>query len=395
MKRLSTILLALMLLSLSAFSVFAASDDNYNYVTWADNSTLQAPKITLKDGQIVLGMKVDGANVVVLPETYLKPGNEYEYGLFLVSGNYQSVAPDQVNLVPVTKAMVGKGTIKARPAEGSAAISVHDIKARTDGFVIKLEPKETFGTKLTDVKLRFLITGDVNPAFKPLESAVYFTSGYREIDESRISGYGEDDYLFIDNNRPVITKDMFDELADNANGKPVKISDDNQVWEFAVRTRSMKDTNFTTSNKVIEEIAEKYYENNFKFLTFGAGIQFPISGEMRIDVSDIIEDDTKNVSAYLYRDSTLIPINSTFDTETDEVLFRTNYLGAFVISDFEINDRDLTEEVPGEDDEDTGKVTDNGHGNPSTGKLDISGAIISLGMASILAALYLKRRSRI
>lgn len=386
MKKAIALLVAVAAALSISIGVFAA--DNVNTVAWATDNTDQAPKISLETNQLVLGYSSGGGNIVVTPEIFLKPGNEYTYQIFRVQSGNASIAPNAVTLTPVTKAMLGSANLRVRSVKGSGNVVSAKINQKGSGnnatFNFVVETKETYGTKVNDLEYTIVVSG--TPTSTLLGGNFLFKTGYRAMLDDDIDSYDEGDTVTIPNDRPVITKKQFETLAKNFNYKPITFTGEDGDWTFTGRVSGMGDANFLTTYDVVPDIINMYPDQDYKFLTFNAGITFPTNGEMRIDVSDL---NTTNSTyyAYLYRNGALTPVNTTFDSTSDELVFRTNYLGAFVVTNKEITEANVTE--PTEPAEPTTPNT-----NPPTGAADAMTAVITLGLASIVSAGFISKKNR-
>jgi LPXTG-motif cell wall-anchored protein len=120
---------------------------------------------------------------------------------------------------------------------------------------------------------------------------------------------------------------------------------------------------------------------------------------MRIDVSDI-SGDFEQMYVYLSRGGALTPITAVHDRDTDEIVFKTNYLGTFIISEDEVA---LSTEEPAEptDPDDpnyvppapTNPVNPNPT-NPGTGASHAADLITAIGLAAITGAGSLLRKRK-
>ena len=396
MKKAIALLMACMLaISLNVGVLAAPSPSGPEF---ADTSTATNPLIRVEKNQMVLGFSAAGGYTVVLPETFLQPGNSYTYQLFRINQSYTAVAPNAVDMTPVTDAILNGAKLRIRSVKGSAHVVNAKIEKKGSGtgatYNVVLETKETYGTKVVDLEYNIVASGQaVTATDKPLDAKATFKTGYRAILDSDIEYYSEGDTVTIPTDRPVITKSQFETLAKNFNYKAIEFMGEEGDWRFIGRVSGMGDANFTTSHNVTPEIVIAYPDQDYKFLTFHGGVNFPTNGEMRIDVSDF-GDDTQ-LYAYLYRDGALTPITADYDNTSDELVFRTNYLGSFVITTAEIND--LMED---EDIENTPAPTDllggantTGGNNPPTGAA-ATGGLSVLALASLASGVFLRKKRK-
>ena len=396
MKKAIALLMACMLaISLNVGVLAAPSPSGPEF---ADTSTATNPLIRVEKNQMVLGFSAAGGYTVVLPETFLQPGNSYTYQLFRINQSYTAVAPNAVDMTPVTDAILNGAKLRIRSVKGSAHVVNAKIEKKGSGtgatYNVVLETKETYGTKVVDLEYNIVASGQaVTATDKLLDAKATFKTGYRAILDSDIEYYSEGDTVTIPADRPVITKSQFETLAKNFNYKAIEFMGEEGDWRFIGRVSGMGDANFTTSHNVTPEIIIAYPDQDYKFLTFHGGVNFPTNGEMRIDVSDFGDD--AQLYAYLYRDGALTPITADYDNTSDELVFRTNYLGSFVITTAEIND--LMED---EDIENTPAPTDllggantTGGNNPPTGAA-ATGSLSVLALASLASGVLLRKKRK-
>ena len=391
MKKAIALLVAFMLaisLNVGAMAAPASSGPSF-----ADTSTAAAPLLSLEKNQLVLGFSVGGGYSVVLPETFLQPGHSYTYQLFRVDTAYTAVAPNAVSMTPVTDAVLNGAKLRIRSVKGSANVVNAKIEKKGSGsgaiYNMTLETKETFGTKVSDLEYTIVASGQAATATdKLLDARILFKTGYRAMLDTDIEYYNEGDTVTISTDRPVITKSQFETLAKNYNYRAVEFMGEEGDWRFIGRVSGMGDANFTTSHDVAAEIIIAYPDQDYKFLTFNGGVNFPTNGEMRIDVSEFGDD--AELFAYLYRDGALTPITATYDNTSDEIVFRTNYLGAFVITTAEINDL-LEEEIDVPLDNTDGE--DRPGTNPPTGAA-ATGSMAALALASLTSGVLLRKKRK-
>lgn len=346
---------------------------------------------------------VEGGKVVGGDYNKLDPDTEYKFRIYYNPTN-GTLETDTANNNPaggreLTGADVNKGNIRLRTLKGSSYIQSATIKTigrgATARYDMVVKTRASYGTKLNDVEYSLNVTGnDVGATFA--ESVHTFEVGYETIDDSE-TDIGEGGTITISNDYPVITKDQFVDIAKSANYKTVIFEGEDGGWRYTGRVSGMPDSNFFYSYDVIPELANKFPEMDYKFLTFKAGVTFPTNGEMRIDVSDIY-DNFAAMNVYLYRNGKLTPVTSTYDSGANEIVFRTNYLGAFVITDAEVTDTDIlnnNNEVA-EPEEETPPVTNNNqnNNNPNTGADRTMNVAMTLGLVSLVTAGAISRKKK-
>lgn len=405
--------IALLVAVVAAFSInvsaFAAlGTDMTRSLEWAGDTSDANPKVSVEKNQLVLGYSANGGPVAVLPETFLQPGNEYTYQLYRVDQDYTSVEPNQIAMTPVSDTVLDGGKLKIRTVKGSANVVSAKIEKKGSGagsiYNFKIETKETYGTKINDLEYNVVVTGQSANGERILDANIQFQTGYRAMTDEDIDYYDEGDLITIMRDRPVITKKQFETLAKNYNYKAISFTGEDGDWTFTGRVSGMGDANFLTTYDVAPEIIIAYPEQDYKFITFNAGVTFPTNGELRLDVSDIADSNINpSLYAYLYRNGTLTPISTTYDSTNTELVFRTNYLGTFVITDTEITDTSIvgneenpTPEEPAVEEPETppveGETGNNTGNNPNTGMDATMNLLATLGLAAIGGGTAIRKR---
>jgi hypothetical protein len=204
---------------------------------------------------------------------------------------------------------------------------------------------------------------------------------------------GEEGTIIIENEAPVIMKDQFTEIAKSANYKNIYIeSEEEGSWSFKGKVAGMKDTNFYYDFDPDTDLLNKFPDQEFKFLTFRGGVNFPTNGEMRIDVSDV-SDVFDTLYPYLYRDGKLTSINGTDDAGTSQLVFRTNHLGKFIITNKKITDSSMLPDEPVEEAPIAEVPAPPATNNPYTGApIDLTAVFGLISMAA--GSLVSRKRTR-
>lgn len=312
------------------------------------------------------------------------------------------------DLVRLTAKELAGGEIRLRTVKGSTHVQSARIKSSGRGeaetYQLVIKTRASYGTKVNDVEYSLtphnVDTGKTGYVLTE-GTTVGFEVGYEKIPDDDLD-IEEDGYIYISNDYPVITKDQFSDLAKNVNYKAVNFEADDGGWRYTGRVSGMKDTNFFYDYDFITEIMDMFPDQDYKFLNFRGGVNFPSAGEMRIDVDDVVDSFGVNTMyTYLYRNGKLTQIDTSFDSSSREIVFRTNYLGNFVITDKEITDTSIIEggtgEEPGEPEEpeepdEPGE--DNGTNNPDTGADRAMDLAVTLGLVSLATAGALSRKKR-
>lgn len=366
------------------------------HLEYAQGSTDQNPLVRADVNDLVLSLGT--SNQLVLPETHLTPGTEYEYKIFRVTAaTGAGVHPDNLEITPVTDGDLNGGRIRLRTGKGSSAISNISINKRGAGvnatYNLVVETRANYGINMTDVEYSLVVSGQGNDTLHVMNNSIIsFRVGYEEMSDDEIDSYGEGDIVTVYHDTPVFTKRQLERLARNFNYKAVEFQDENGDWGYTGRISGMGASNFITTHDVIPAIVNALPDQDFHFLTFLSGVTFPTNGEMRIDVADISDEYGGRIYAYIYRNNTLTPIATTYDSATDEIVFRTNYLGAFVLTDREITDTDILN--PNEPEINEPEDNDNNlpGNNPDTGAATGANVAATLALASLAAAAVIRKR---
>ncbi len=179
----------------------------------------------------------------------------------------------------------------------------------------------------------------------------------------------------------VITTEGF-EAAGN---KSLSVEFDGYTIKF-VKTTDQKGINFDCNTVDIDEIVEKYDDNEFKFLSFTSNVKLANRGILTIDFDEYDEeafgfssnDDEMIVYLYTYDGSALTYVGKVNLADDDEVKYDLkagDTLGQYVITNAEITGANTTD--PDDTDEET---------NPNTGVSSSISAVVALGMIALVSA---------
>lgn len=416
MKKALSLLVAGVLAASLNIAVFAADDipgtAPSDAAPAAGSGATPSTRIALEgaDDEIVVGIGelflVDETDKVVGGiYNSLEPDTEYTFRVYYNNSGAEIRQANNAGSAVIaagtelTGQTLNGGTIRLRTLKGSSSIQSARIKTTGRGdtarYDLVLNTRNTFGTKITEVEYSLAVTGTKTSPNPFNESSHIFEVGYQKLSDEE-TDIGEGGYITIANDRPVITKEQFVDIAKSVNYKTVNFEGEDGGWTFVGRVSGMGDSNFYYTYDVVPELINKFPDQEYKFLNFRAGVTFPASGEMRIDVSDVSEE-FGTLYTYLYRNGKLTQINSTYDSGANEIVFRTNYLGSFVITDKKITDtsiivdnNDEEEEEPDEDKDDE----DTGSGNPNTGASNAMNIAVTLGLVSLVAAGAVSRKRK-
>jgi hypothetical protein len=358
MKRAISLLLAMVVAFGLSAAAFAATDVPGRLtpsprIELVPGAAAADNQYKIKAGEIFLANK-DGQ--IVGFETRLIPGKTYEYDIYHATADTGGKASDifaaTSSITPLTKADIGeKGQVQFHSVKG-ARQTIQSTKVKTKGngpsatHYVEIKTREAYGTKTSDVEYELSVNGVGAPTYAPAK--ISFKVGFPAMDDSLLD-VGEEGTIIIENEAPVIMKDQFTEIAKSANYKNIYIeSEEDGNWSFKGKVAGMKDTNFYYDFDPDTDLLNKFPEQEFKFLSFRGGVNFPTNGEMRIDVSDV-SDVFDTLYPYLYRDGKLTSINGTYDASTSQLVFRTNHLGKFIITNKKITDSSMLPEEPVEE----------------------------------------------
>jgi|GEM_PF-701675 len=376
-------------------------------------SVINENQVSIAAGEMFLVL--DGR--IVLPQTRLIPNREYRYDIYFNStdeavtftlrtfmdGSTEVPANTLVEhpeLIRLTDAHISgaagttntSGRLRLRSGRGSTMFARSELRTTGTGparrHQLLLETRPNYTTRLTDVTFTLDTSGTLPTVesgySNPVASVINLEIGWNRMTEDDIEHYAEGDTVTLTNDRPVIMRRQIERLVRNHNYRPIHLAFEDGSWEFTGRMSGMGDTNFFTTHDVIPVLMNRF-DQDFKFLSLPGGATFPTNGEMRIDVSDVSRD-WDRIYTYLYRNGTLTPVSTTYDSMDDMISFRTNFLGHFVMTDVEITDRSLLvtpgqpgivePEVPGPPD----------HHNPPMGFAGLNNLFLSLGTLSLLGA---------
>lgn len=353
--------------------------------------------VTVGKGELFLA----DANRIVGVYDRLEPDTEYKFRIYWNKDKDPFTSPTVASSTQLTGSDLAGGKVRLRTVKGTSSVQSARISTNGRGanatYDLVINTRNAYGSKINEVEYKLDVTGSTETRFK--ESIHSFEIGYQSISDSE-TDIGEGGYITISNDAPVITKDQFSDIAKSVNYKNVNFEGEDGGWRYVNRVSGMPDSNFYYSYDAVVDLINKLPDQEYKFLSFKAGVTFPSSGEMRIDVSDIY-DSFDNIYAYLYRNGKITPIDSTYDSSTNEIVFRTNYLGSFVLTDTKItdsallsgedSDKDIVEVEKPEPSDETGGA---GSDNPNTGASSAMNIAVTLGLASLVTASALTRKKK-
>ncbi len=309
----------------------------------------------------------------------LTPGEVYEFPIYLVDEHGEKT--------PLKDKDLEDNKIRVEGSEGRSAVSSIKIVDGKDGYVLEVVTEEGYPTKQTAFKGVVKLVKKANG--QVVHSAdVKFTVGYASISNDAINGVKADEYVYIDENAPVITKEQFSKIDRNAEGKKVTFT--NGEWAFQVRVADQDSVNLIHNERAIKDVVAAFEDLNFKFLSFPAKPEFDFTGKLTIDVSDEMEDFGGKFYVYRYTNGKLHAIDATLDKEDETLSFSTKTLGRFVISDRQIPDGAA---IAAPDEEVSKPAASTNKPNPSTGA-GAMGSVAAAASALSAAALGLLSRKK-
>jgi len=195
---------------------------------------------------------------------------------------------------------------------------------------------------------------------------LHFGVGYNSISDDMVEGVANGEFIFIDNNAPVITEEQFERMDELTNGGKVTIT--NGDWSYEVRVGGQKSVNLLHHQRAIKEIVSHFQEQDFRFLSFPAGPAFDFTGTFTIDVSEELEQ-FEEIHLYSYYNGKLSKVHATLNEDEGSLSFKSKYTGRFVLTDKAIKNGTVVEDC----DNSCDNVANNNSGssntkpNPSTG----------------------------
>ena len=344
---------------------------------------------------------------VVRPDTVLTPGYDYTFNIYYATKDV--TLADQVTgenfvtaaggVLPVTKAQLGANDRLRVRTKGSTGMISAAIDERGSGantrYNLDVTTREQYGTKVNDVEITLTVTGTSSTL---ATSTTALQVGWQKMDDDEIDSYADGDIITIYNDAPVITSKQFQRLAKNYDYKAITFENEDGTWNYTARVSGNSDVNLYNTEEIVEEIIMKLPDQDYKFVNFHSGVKFATNGEMRIDVSDI-NSEFARMYVYLYRNGTVTPITASYDSHSAELVFRTNFLGTFVVTDTEITDTEIIarpeSELPEEPEEPPVENDDVNHNNNANTGMDASmNVLVTLGLASVSAGSAIRRRRR-
>lgn len=347
------------------------------------------------DKEIIgISLEKDEDGVALESNTLLTPGKEYKFPIYVLEeGDKKS---------PLTEDDLKSYNLRLEHEEGKSSLDSFKVVKESGKNYLEVKVKAGWPTKQTEVSYRMKLVAKRagSNQVEPLD--INFLTGYDFASDSMVSGLGEGDYVTADPNAPVFTKEQLERIASVNNYKKVTFA--NGSWTFQTSINDMDSINMLNNENAIKEIISAYPDNDFKFITFPAGTKFPGKGTLTVDVSDLEGSFNGNYHVYRYLSGKLTKLDATFVEEDETLVLETNTLGRFVITDKEIKDGTVVENMEPSSSEASSNSSssssgsdnnsgNNGKPNPETG-VGAGAAIATAVIAISGAALALSKKSR-
>jgi len=352
--------LALLIALTAAFGVATTS--------FAETSDAPGTSSTREDG-----IYFENAGTVSISDL-LEPGKEYKFPVTIVKdGSERAFVESDLN----------DYRIKIENETGASAMATFDLVKEDGKYNLVAKPVAGWPTSKTTVEynVKYLLKRDGSVVYT---TNVKFETGY---EEAVISSIKKGDTIFVDAAAPVFTKDLLNEIAKVNDYKKVTFT--NGDWEYTVNVTDMDAINLLYNTNAIKEIANKFDNQEFKFLSFPAGTSFPGTGSFKIYLSnDEADIYSKGMFLYRYIDGKLVKMPATYDSVDKAVTFETKTLGRFVLTNKEIKDGFVVvESTAGASTSSaaSSSATD-GKSNPSTGASDSVNLAVAFAIISMVGA---------
>ncbi len=327
----------------------------------------------------------------------LTPGESYRFKVIITDENGNSAPLREEHLKN------HKFTFQLR--KGKAWVKSIDVVNDNDEYFLEIETAAGWPAKQQEV------AGEIKYSSKSSSKVLYshelsFDIGYETISDDALKIADKDEAIVVDPAAPVITTKQFDKLEDIAKGGKLTFTNDD--WKFEVKISGQESVNMVHNDLPIKDIAVKYEDANFKFVSFPAGPQFNFTGTFSVNIYD--EEDTwENFYVYRYYKGKLNKIDAVRNAEKAELTFNTKELGRFVITDKNIPDGTVIEEGFGGSSNSTSNNASNnttdsvqqnnnsageGKPNPSTGSAAAAAelAMAAAALSAVCGTIVLKRK---
>lgn len=331
MKKTISLLLAVAMLSITALTAFANTEN-----------------------KIIIGK--DKKTGTALANGFLTAGEEYLFPINVsINGGGEETLTDEI-LKDYNIKISNSGKKNSMEEFKTAKVS--------GAYHILAEVKDGYPTETTEEEYSLKLTRKAGNK-KSIEITLSFETGAKSVDDSFVDALEKDDKIEVDNKTPVFTAEQLNRIARKNNFKNVTFEGAN--WEFKVNITDMKTINLSHDQKPITSIIEKYPDNSFEFINFNGDTKFNVNGILEIPVDNISHEYKQKFFVYRYNGEKLLPVAASYDHEEDILSISSSVLGKFVITDKQIGNTvvgDSTNNSDGNGNTDTTAPT-----NPSTGAI--------------------------
>ncbi|MEG1448486.1 MAG: hypothetical protein RR048_03220 [Oscillospiraceae bacterium] len=251
--------------------------------------------------------------------------------------------------------------ISLRAIDGKDALSSIAAEKSGTSYNLVVKPKSGWPTTQTEVSYNFVIMNR-RTGKTVAEKAIDFSVGYETLNDDAYKNVGKGDLVYVTQNAPVITEEQFSAMDKLSGGKKITLSNNN--WRYEVRVSDQKDLNLLNHKNPNKTVMQAFPNQEFEFFNFPAGSEFDFTGTMTLDVYDLEESFVGKFFTYRYYKGRMTKIDTNYDKEDGTISFNTKWLGNFVVTNKEIKDGTIVEEI-----KDAPVSDNNGETNkPSTDK---------------------------
>ena len=278
---------------------------------------MTTPAQALVNG-IFLGSNQDGVNVI---SNDLAPDSEYYFPIL--------VAMDGTPPIQVTTSDLDRNHLVARIGNDSNGLDTVDI-IQEKGLAYLYVRTNGGGTTTR-------LTGTIPINYRSKDSKENVTMvptvhvDYHEMDQDTMDDLSIGDFLTVPSDSPVITKEQLAQLSSLNNHKAVTLA--GSGWRYKVSLADVEKVNMSVNYTADMALTSQYPDCELSFINFPGLPDFGVTGELTLDVTSVMSEDTKDF--YLYRNAydTLFPLKYEYDKDNMEITIKTNLLSRYVISD--------------------------------------------------------------
>lgn len=360
-------LLCVLSMNLNAFAINENAEIlNNESILLEENAEESAPQTA------GLSLAADGESGLPL-SGLLAPNQSLRFPILISDANG--------NPVPLTDAHLEETRLRVETKDGRSAVRSIKVVEDDNGYALQVNTLSGYPSKITDysgqLKLVKKTTGAVVHSLD-----LNFSVGYGRLSEETIAGVENGQYIYLDNDTPVITAEQFEKIDRLAKGEKVILT--NGRWAYEVRVTEQDSVNLIHDEKPIKEILTQFEDQDFQFLNFPAGPAFDFTGTLTIDVSDAAES-FDNLYLYSYYNGKLNKVYASYNEEEQTLSFKTKYFGRFVITDKEIPNGTVVncDDTVGSNNNGSGSVSTKP--NPNTGAAQLP-VRLAASMATLSAA---------